>query len=255
MYRKFKVVFIGSLAVLALILLSQLVQIYLEGMGEPGGGAVAPYRQELFKENGKDYKAIDVPIIGDQSREYPTGCESASSVMLLKYWGIDTNMEEFINQYLPKENLTMEGGRLTGPGPDEAYIGDPRESSGYGCYAPVIVTALERAAGERMEVRNETGASLEELAEQYIKENIPVLIWATVGFLPSRAGAKWHIRSTGEEFTWPLGEHCLVLVGYDQERYYFNDPYEDKGFVGYEKELVRLRYEEMGKQAVVMVEP
>ena len=40
---------------------------------------------------------IDVPYI-DQSKLYPTGCESVSTVMLLRFLGIDITVDEFIEK-------------------------------------------------------------------------------------------------------------------------------------------------------------
>ena len=41
---------------------------------------------------------IDVPYL-DQSVRYPTGCESVSAVMLLRYLGYEMSVDEFIEQY------------------------------------------------------------------------------------------------------------------------------------------------------------
>ena len=40
---------------------------------------------------------IEVPYI-DQSVKYPTGCESVSAVMLLKYLGYEMTVDEFIRK-------------------------------------------------------------------------------------------------------------------------------------------------------------
>ena len=50
---------------------------------------------------------IDVPYI-DQSKLYPTGCESVSTVMLLRFLGIDITVDEFIEKYLEKKYLRHE---------------------------------------------------------------------------------------------------------------------------------------------------
>ena len=55
---------------------------------------------------------IDVPYI-DQSKLYPTGCESVSTVMLLRFLGIDITVDEFIEKYLEKKSLKKETGRFT----------------------------------------------------------------------------------------------------------------------------------------------
>ena len=40
---------------------------------------------------------IEVPYL-DQSVKYPTGCESVSAVMLLRYLGYEITVDEFIEQ-------------------------------------------------------------------------------------------------------------------------------------------------------------
>ena len=51
---------------------------------------------------------IDVPYI-DQSRKYPTGCESVSAVMLLRFLGYDISPDEFIDKYLEKRDFEKTG--------------------------------------------------------------------------------------------------------------------------------------------------
>ena len=52
---------------------------------------------------------IDVPYI-DQSKLYPTGCESVSTVMLLRFLGIDITVDEFIEKYLEKKSFEERDG-------------------------------------------------------------------------------------------------------------------------------------------------
>ena len=68
---------------------------------------------------------------------------------------------------------------------------------------------------------------------------------------PIYEGQAW-ILPSGETFIWPAHEHCLVMIGYDDEYYYFNDPLPGE-ICAYEKELVEERYEEMGMQALALV--
>ena len=48
-------------------------------------------------------------------------------------------------------------------------------------------------------------------------------------------------------------QHCLLLVGWDEEFYYFNDPNQDVGVTGYEKAVAEQRYLEMGSQALAVL--
>ena len=48
------------------------------------------------------------------------------------------------------------------------------------------------------------------------------------------------------------GIPCLILVGYDDQYYYFNDPYQSGGLKAYARSVVEARYAAMGSQAVVI---
>lgn len=91
----------------------------------------------------KHKKLIKVPYI-DQTKEWPTGCESVSAVMLLQYLGADISVKQFVEQYLEKEPLVERDGRLYGGNPWKVFVGNPADDQSMGCYAPVIKKALER---------------------------------------------------------------------------------------------------------------
>lgn len=110
---------------------------------------------------------LDVPYI-DQSVKYPTGCESVSTVMLLQYLGYSLTVDEFIEKYLERRDFEVRDGLLYGPSPDEYFCGSPYDEDSFGCYAPVICKALEKAAGDKYLITDETGTSMEELLTNYI---------------------------------------------------------------------------------------
>lgn len=195
-------------------------------------------------------KIISVPLLSQEG--YPTGCESVTSVMALQYAGVDVSVDDFIDNYLRIGTYYEEDGQYFGNSPYYYFIGDPRTGSGFGCFAPVIHDALSEAAGTDR-VRDLTGMTLEGIAEGYIAEGIPVIIWATINMQPSYEGGRWTILETGKRYTWPAEEHCLLLVGTDKEYYYFNDPEEGEKMVKYRKKAVEQRYLEMGSQALAVL--
>ena len=136
--------------------------------------------------------------------------------------------------------------------PNESFIGAPYSIHGYGCYAPVITTPLNRALENGQTATNTTGTDLPDLITKYIQKNIPVLIWASIDMKETHLTAAWVNTESGDTVYWPSGEHCLVLVGYDKENYYFNDPYQNKGIVHFQKEIVEERFRELNKQSVVI---
>ena len=191
-------------------------------------------------------RVLHVPYI-DQSVRYPTGCESVSAVMLLRFLGMEITVDEFIGRYLEKKAMTERDGRFYGPNPRECFCGSPYDADSFGCYAPVICKALEKAltesAGEgRYAVVDETGTPTERLLRDYIDEGLPVLYWACIDMREPIVGPTWNLYETGEEFTWISNEHCMLLVGYDGEAYYFNDPFENHGLICYPMTVVENRH-------------
>ena len=204
-------------------------------------------------------KFIDVPYIDQTGGGAFTGCESVSTVMLLNYLGIDMSIYEFIDNYLDKEPFKEEGGVLYGPDPWKVFAGNPYDKESMGCYAPVIVNSLRKVFSEnsevkekglRYEVTDETGSSMEELCRKYIDNGMPVIIWATIDMKEYIKGPYWKLYENGEDFMWRSNEHCLLLVGYDDENYILNDPWNNNGIVHHEKSLVEDRYASQYSQAV-----
>lgn len=213
-------------------------------------------------------KLIKVPYI-DQTKEWPTGCESVSAVMLLQYLGIDISVKMFVEQYLEKEPLFEKEGKLYGPNPWKTFAGDPADDQSMGCYAPVIMNSLKKViqakrqecsdldlqAGDAGcltggEVVDLSGVSMETLLRDYIDRDMPVIFWASIDLKETYSGPDWILTDTGETFTWRSNEHCMLLVGYNEENYYFNDPWHNHGTIGYEKRLVEKCHAEQYRMAV-----
>ena len=206
---------------------------------------------------------IDAPYI-DQSGAYPTGCESVSAVMLLHFLGIDITVDEFIDRYLKKQKFEEREDGLYGPDPRKVFCGSPYDSESFGCYAPVIVEALNRIFAREMpeagrtkgcqtkgwRAADETGTPLPELCRRYIDRGMPVVCWACINMREPVTGPQWRLLETGEVFTWISNEHCMLLVGYDEDGYWFNDPYDNNGVIRYLKELTENRYRAQYMQAV-----
>ncbi len=191
---------------------------------------------------------IEVPNI-NQYPTLPTGCESTAAVMVLRFYKEEITITDFAEYCLPKNNaFYYRSGALYGPNPREYFVGDPFSEKGYGCFAPVIVKAVN--SNSRLCRAQEVSGSLPELCQKYIDNGKPLLIWATMNMKPTKDGNTWTL-SNGDRFVWPAGEHCLVLVGYDESNYYFNDPLKGET-VGYEREVVESRYQALGSQAVLI---
>ncbi len=198
-------------------------------------------------------KKLDVPYIDQTGGGAFTGCESVTAVMLLQYLGCDISIYDFIDNYLEKEPFTERDGVLYGPSPYEKFVGDPYDREAMGCYAPVIQKAMQLVLGDGYRVLDETGSDIEYLLRSYIDRDMPVALWATIDLRDIIVGPSWTLRDSGESFTWLSNEHCMLLVGYDDEHYIFNDPWNNNGIVAYDKATVEDRYIKQHRQAVTVI--
>lgn len=194
---------------------------------------------------------IATPYI-NQTPKYPTGCESVSAVMLLQYLGYSITPEEFIDIYLEKKEFEKKEGILYGPDPNKYFCGSPYDENSFGCYAPVLKRAIEKVVKEEYLVIDETDTDLEELKREYLDQGMPVIFWACIKMREPIVGPSWVLFETEEEFTWISNEHCMLLVGYDDEGYYFQDPDENRGLMHYEKKLVENRHKAQYNMAIGM---
>lgn len=198
-------------------------------------------------------RILKAPYI-DQTERWVYGCESISTVMLLQYLGIAIDPDDFIDHHLPRGWSTGTGADMVAPDPMYYYINEPRDLSGWGCYAPCIVNAIQsvleaRGLADTYTVVDETGKTAAQLCEEYIDNGMPVVFWATLDMEPSEGVSRWTLPD-GRPFVWKQHEHCLLLVGYDAENYWFNDPWHNHGCCPYPKALVEDRHRVQDMYAV-----
>ena len=205
----------------------------------------------LILPNANRETLLSVPYIS-QKGKLATGCELVSAAMVLNYYGKNVSVEDVV-EATPHTDLTETQNGLTGKHPSQSFIGDPHSPDGFGCYAPVVTSVMNSFLPESgKKAINLTGAELEELALNRVANGSPVILWATMNMKEPRPGKSWTLTGTGETFRWIAGEHCLVLVGFNKDSYFFNDPYDSNGIIFFDKELVKTRYESLGKQAVAV---
>ena len=207
----------------------------------------------------KAKKISNVPLIGQS--KLPTGCETCSATMLLKHYGYNISETAFADKYLVTKPFGYSNGSYTGPDPNSAFVGTPYSSNSYGAYAPIMAKCMNKYLSNKSYKAVEiSGKSLEYLSGKYVAQGQPIMIWATINMLPSFKTTTWRVNYTDENakyklgsyYTWIAREHCLVMTGYDNYYYYFNDPWTNAR-TRYSKSVVNSRYAELGKQAVIMV--
>lgn len=207
---------------------------------------------DIFPAQASTRRIKDVPYIS-QLPTLPTGCESAGAAMLLNYYGYTIMAEEFAASYLPTGDAphTDESGDRVGCDPWEAFPGDPFSETGWGCYSTVIERAIDDfLAGTGCRAERLSGVPLYRL-QNYIDNNTPVMIWATIDMETPIESDVWTVPETGREITWVYPMHALVLTGYDENGYYFNDPLAGQD-IYYGKDSVEVAYTALFEQAIIL---
>lgn len=208
---------------------------------EPEVITVFVEREQMDSSNYSSIK-LDVANI-NQNPELPTGCEVTSLTIVLNYLGYDVDKLTMADLFLPQ-------GEIGKTDPDVAFIGNPRDKHSYGANAPVLVqTANDYLTKMKSDYHayNMTGKEFNEL-ENYILDGYPVMVWETINMLESYPSSKWTIDN--KEIQWYANFHCMVLIGWTEDAYIMADPL--KGIVEYDKDVVLQRYNELGKQAIVI---
>lgn len=215
---------------------------------DPDRSRTAETQTEAPSIPDKTKTVLNVPF--QDQEEFPSGCESASAVMALQYAGVEITLAEFVEKYLACDrDFTETDGVLYGPDPEKVFAGHPTEN-GFGCFPDVIENAVAKS-GAPVETFQPAGFSLDELCDWYVDQGTPVLVWASMEMRPFIYQKTWILKDSGKSFTWPGREHCLLLVGYDRDNFYFNDPLNGKN-ISYPRELSEQRYTELGRRALVI---
>lgn len=190
-----------------------------------------------------------------QLPELPVGCEITALTILLRHCGFDAEKTDLARNYLPKGgNVRTEDGKTYKDSFFDYFIGDPF-SRGYGCFA----NAIEKAAnayiadhGGGFTVKNISGSHPDVLYD-YLAAGTPVLCWATDGMIEPEYYETWYDYDTGEQLDWYLNEHCFVLAGFNMsgDIVTLNDPM--KGIIDYNINKFETRYDQMYRQAIVIL--
>ncbi len=199
-------------------------------------------------------KNLNVPMVL-QAPELPTGCEATTLTMLLNYYGFNVS-KQAIADMMPQLNFYYLNGVLYGADFRYVFPGNPRNNSGYGCYAPCMVKTAENyfnfAGNTKYNLVNISGTEFE-LLLNYVAAGKPVMAWATMGMISPGTGGSW-MTPAGDRVTWIANEHCLLITGYDKTKgiVYVNDPM--KGRVTYTIAQFKQRYNQMNSNAAVLME-
>lgn len=166
------------------------------------------------KEDSSDLVTrLDVPLIS-QKPEIPTGAEIASSAMLFQYAGINIDKVALAKD-IPKSS-----------DPNKGFVGNPFSNSGWTVYPKGLISTYEKYLGSSNDL---TGMEITDI-EKSIQNKKPVLAWCK-GF----PGFK---------------THTIVITGYDNEYFYYNDSSLNKKDAQIDRETFIERWSDNQRMAI-----
>jgi len=190
-----------------------------------------------------------VPLIL-QNPELPRGCEVTSLSMLMTFCGIETD-KMILAERIKKDTTPRQirnGGTHWG-NPNNGFVGDMynMSSPGFGVYHTPIYELLKEYEPER--AHNLTGGSFADL-QTALSNGMPVWVIINTSFklLPDSSFVTWQTPDGEIQITYR--EHAALLIGYDEDYVYLNDPLFSS--VKTEKEAFIQCWEQMGSQAVTI---
>lgn len=201
-------------------------------------------REAEIKERDSK-KLIGGNYVYSQFSSYPTGCESVALYLLLKYNGVNTTVDDIVDNLKKGDMPYLVGSTYYGSDPEEVFVGDPRSSYSYGVYnKPLVEVANMYKSG----INSRVGLAFDDMLN-LVKGNKPVLVWVSINLNKSYVSSTWVDKDSGKTIKWLAGEHAVVVIGYDSENVIVSDPY--TGSIRYfNKEVFKDRYNYFGRRAL-----
>lgn len=203
-------------------------------------------------------RPVNAPPVILQNPELPTGCEATAATMLLQAYGYSADKMTVANA-LPKSAFEMYAGRGYAAHPEDAYIGDPRSAGGIGVFAPALCKTVQQMIDRENGIhraKDVTGTDEEDLL-RYVDKGAVICTWATMYMSPLTDAGGWYIKKgdtyTEQYYKWPGNEHCMLLIGHDDTTVTVHDPL--RGKCQYDRTVFFQRYADLGKQAIVLIQP
>lgn len=207
--------------------------------------------EEIEEEIVKTAAMLDAPLIL-QYPELPRGCEITTLTMLINFKGIVKDKMELVKE-MKFDNTPIQWGdhgNIAFWGhPNEGFVGDiTLNSSGFGVYHKPMMELLEKYIPT---ARDLTGEAFSEI-EKSISNGVPVMVWTTVNYKVPEQWMEWDTPIGKVKTT--TKEHTVLMVGYDENYVYVNDPLKKTKQIKIEKQQFIESWEAMGKQAITYVE-
>lgn len=186
----------------------------------------------------------NVPFI-QQLPELERGCEVTSLAMLLQSAGISVD-KLTLAQEIPNVPFMDDEERGN---PNDGFVGDiyTIDNSGYGVYHGPVYQLAQKYLHER--AVDLTGKDVKELYS-YIDKGAPVWVITNTTFAPLNDDEFTTWKTNDGDVTITYSEHSVVIVGYDDQYVYINDPLADGPKTAVPRQNFEQAWEQMGSQAI-----
>ncbi|WP_134701411.1 C39 family peptidase [Ammoniphilus sp. YIM 78166] len=195
---------------------------------------------------------LEAPAVR-QLPELYNGCEVSSLAMLLAAAGHSVDKME-LSDRLVKDPTPYIGKSLQQiqqwGDPNLGFVGDiTGKKKGYGVYNGPLFDLLVTYVSEGAE--NLTGKNFDTL-EWVLSQGHPIVVWTTVSFQPTDRWVTW--KNNDQEIRATFQMHAVLLVGYDDQHVYINDPLTGSKGQKLNKSAFIKSWEQLGKQAITIME-
>ncbi|WP_090693001.1 C39 family peptidase [Bacillus sp. 166amftsu] len=205
-------------------------------------------KRELVNMDEEKVVLQNVPFI-QQLPELDRGCEVTSLAMMLQYAGISVDKLTLADE-IQKVSFSNDGVRGN---PHEGFVGNiyTFSESGYGVYhEPLFQLANKYLPNRAVDL---TGENIDEIYKT-VKEGAPVVMITNATYAPLDENEFDIWKTDAGNVSITYNEHCVLLVGYDEESVYIHDPLSDTKSVSVPREDFEQAWVQMGSQAISYME-
>ncbi|MHC5248094.1 C39 family peptidase [Enterococcus sp. LJL90] len=192
----------------------------------------------------------NVPLINQlDSPRLRNGCEVTSLAMMLNYYNIEVSKNELADA-LPSVAYQDEEGYYGDP--NEGFVGDITGDigAGYFVYHEPIFNLAQNYLTEDLTAIDFTGSDFSKV-QYFLSTGSPVWAITTTNYAATNDLETWETVNGPVEIS--MSEHCVVLIGYDEEYVYLNDPYGNENYQTSLTDFVA-SWEQFGSQAIAITE-
>ncbi|MDO3677701.1 C39 family peptidase [Paenibacillus ehimensis] len=183
-----------------------------------------------------------------QLPELPSGCEVTSLAMLLQFYGVNKSKMDLVPEMKkdPTPIRYNKNGSIAYWGnPNTGFVGEVTGAAkGFGIYHTALFELLKAYVPTAQDLTKEPFSKLE---DQLI-QGVPSVVWTTINYKVPDNWVVWDTPIGPIETTFM--EHAVLLVGFDEQYVYVNDPLAGQSNKKIDKEAFIATWEAMGRQAL-----